>query len=360
MSNIRSFLLLFGCILIVVFIISLNNSGSTIKLSKDYVFSALTQYVENEYTDNSVFPDDAEVAISPLAFTYATNNAEKELKEIFETSEVKNTDVKTISGFKYIEYIANLFVANTDFQGKVSINKPPIDGYINIYFLKKDDRNLTEYFNGNCSFIGFYRAIICDSNFIKETMDDLGSVKKTFDIVLFTPEGQVDLSVDHESQKLIANHLMANFVTWILGHEIGHAVNHYDYLMNKVGAEALHFDLTYDEKEEEADYFVAKTILKSEGDASTFKTVLGEFIQQEYRRHFKKNGNSSLEHIDNMDNHNFPLENSLTIPVSKYRVPLLLRSLHVMDTLLELQPNLDSTGYYDALKEKITLEKKAF
>ncbi|MDS4025788.1 MAG: hypothetical protein RKO25_02165 [Candidatus Contendobacter sp.] len=333
---------------------ALNDNGGRKRLTSEYVSTTLGKYVISGYIDNDIFPNDAQITISPKSFIFATNNAQQELKNILDKTSATDGAIKSLSGIDYVRYISNLFAIGTQFEGKVKINQPPDENSVNIYFLKKDPGNLSLHFADNCSFIGYNRAIICDAKFIRGTIDRLRTITKSYDVVLYTPKGPIDLSTDSKSQKMVANLLMSNFMTWVLGHEIGHAINDYEFVtkLNK----SLHFDLEYNEKEKAADAFVARAILHSEGDASTFKTMLGEFIQQEFREVFRSTNHLTNEGLRELEESSFPLHNKLKVNVSKYQVPLILRALHVMDNMLSLQPSLDSTGYYQEIEKNIHIE----
>lgn len=350
-------LLLIALVAVVIGVLVINKGTNQPNLnSPEYVRKALTEYVDKKSTNNEILPDDLGFSVHPAAYTYATNNAGEEIRDFFTkiTSE-REAQFRTLYGMEYIRFVSELFVIGTPFQGRVNINSPPEIDSINIYFLNSDSSRLSRHFEGNCAFIGHYHTIICDANFIGKIINDLDQIQKTYDIVLYTPEGAVDLAKDKELQKAIVDRLKGNVITWILGHEIGHAVLHYNLVVED--KEQLHFDLTYDKKEE-ADIYVAKKIVLSEGRASEFKTILGEFIHQEYRKEYRKsNPELSRNKILEMESRDFPLNSTLAVEQSKYKVPLLLRALHVIDALLKVAPNHDETGYFSAIENSIEIKK---
>lgn len=349
-------LLLLVSLVIFIIIIAFNN-GTNFNRSSSEIHRILTTYMKEGVVNNQVFPLDLNLSVSSKAYTYATNNANQEIKTFLDRLELESEDdLQVLNGMDYVQFISELFVIGTSFQGKVNINKKPVYDSLNIYFLNSDRARLSKHFKNNCSFIGYYNTIICDANFIKKTINKLGRIQKTYDIALYTKDGVIDLAKNHKYQRMIVNRLKGNVLTWILGHEIGHVVLH-----NKIPLEdkkQLHFNLIYDEKEKEADEFVVKKILLSEGRASEFKTILGEFIHQEYREQYYTNNQDISKVIESqIELRDFPLHSKIEINQSRFEVPLLLRAVHMIQTLLNLVPEHDSTGYYTEIENNINIKK---
>jgi hypothetical protein len=73
-----------------------------------------------------------------------------------------------------------------------------------------------------------------------------------------------------------------NFMVWLIGHEIGHAIRHRDWAVSN--ATPLHFDLSYDWREAEADNFVGEAISKLPPPEAAFAPLLLEYADQEFVR----------------------------------------------------------------------------
>jgi len=136
---------------------------------------------------------------------------------------------------------------------------------------------------------------------------------------------------------------------WILGHEIGHAVLHKQYVLSRG---PLHFNLEYNELEKQADLFVAEKLSRNEPLASQFWTTTGEFIQHEYRRLYPL----SASNVDPNDSE-FVINHPLVVTYNKYNIPIILRAVRIVNRLLDVNTNIDSTEYYPAVEANITVKE---
>jgi len=105
--------------------------------------------------------------------------------------------------------MANRFAKNSRFEGRVNTTHAPIPGDLNIYMLEKDPLNAFTDIKCNCAFIG-EDIILCDKAFFE-------TFARSLDYSL-----NQDLAVLNKVNELFYKWLGS----WLLGHEIGHAVLH--------------------------------------------------------------------------------------------------------------------------------------
>jgi hypothetical protein len=232
----------------------------------------------------------------------------------------------------------------------VQLNKTPKEDYINIYILNDDPDVIAKNFKQNCEYIGHYNSIVCDSELFERYFSFIDQISKTYDILKIDTEKRKVVPIEGQELGPVRQLIKQAMLIWILGHEIGHSILHKNIVI-KSGTR-LHFDLDYNEYEKEADKFVAVKLAQDLPLASNFWVNTGEFIHQEYRRIFRLKSSDpwKLREIESRD---FVLNSSLTVSYNKYNVPLLLRATRVLTTLLELNPQVDSTGYYHRVSGNI-------
>ena len=345
-------LLLGGVFVIVIFVFPN-------RLTEPKVEATLTGYLSKNLHDNDIFPNDVDMPVQDLAVSVTD---EREILEAFDANRAGN--FPTLTGMDYVKYVANLFVLGTPFQGKVNINSEPKKDHINIYFLIEDNDGLVRNFDNNCTFIGYFHAIICDSKFIKRTFNDIDQLTETYNIALVTRDShsRLDIRRDDFSRpevRKILGSMKGNFLTWLLGHEIGHAVLHYELVIR--AGEPFHLDLIYSEEEKAADRFVAEKIVLTKARAAEFHIMIAEFIEQEFRKVYRENQNQkSQKNLNSVRAWDFPVHNRIKVKHSKYRVPLLLRALRVRSALVEIEPSHDNTGYYEKIEKNIDIVESLF
>lgn len=150
--------------------------------------------------------------------------------------------------------------------------------------------------------------------------------------------------------------MRGGFLAWYLGHEIGHAVLHSSYV--RESGRNVHFDdPDYDHRELEADSYVARALTEPSALTSNFWNSIGEFIENEYRNVYKEL--QPLGRVREVNPHAdfFPLRYEMTIEYSQYSMPLLLRASRIIDVLTQQSPGLDSTGYYQAVRQNIKVKQ---
>jgi TPR repeat protein len=145
-------------------------------------------------------------------------------------------DMMTInSEINFVNIFAE-YVKDTRFQGKVRINSSPKFETLNFYVLKDDPEGYFPGLSCNCGQLLDQKIkkgniIVCDSKLIKTV----------FDFANFsTHEPEYDSEDSKDKYKNIIENFMNNlddftstfFLKWLIGHEIGHAVNRHGSIHN--------------------------------------------------------------------------------------------------------------------------------
>ena len=149
------------------------------------------------------------------------------------------------------------FVAGTRFQEKINITVAPRAGHLNFYVAKGILPGKLAGLKCNCAYVGF-DIVICDQAFL-ETF--ASSVNFTRDSIygesaseIWDEEGNLFAKINQTTS--------ATLLSWIIGHEIGHAVLHEP-------ATAGRRIIMTREKENAADsFFLEKAEISSNANAS--------------------------------------------------------------------------------------------
>ena len=362
----------------IIIIVNIHTASST-PLTEIGVQRALTKYLNRAIYDDDIFPEDTKMPTDPNVFEFGSFN---EFQELIEGG--AGASHPEISGIDYVRHIAMAFALGTPFEGSVNINSEPTMDHINIYFLRNDNERLAYRFNQNCTFIGHFRAVICDVELLSSLFADIDRTRETYNLVFvgmgeaFDPQeleelkrralandGRIEIWEDEKLKERVVGLLKANILMWILGHETGHAVLHYETVVEE--GMHLHFDQPYDLRESEADRFVAEQIVREPGRAAQFYTILIEFIHQEFRREYVKdrslrliiqmllNRKAAQETRDALKRWDLPLNTKIRVAPSEGRFPLLIRAFRIADALLEVAPSIDSSGHHRAIESNVSV-----
>jgi hypothetical protein len=174
-------------------------------------------------------------------------------------------DSKTASGLKEI---VEPFIRGTRFEGKFNTTGEPRQAFLNVYVARLGLPGRLASISCNCAYVGD-SIIVCDQKF-------LSTFESTVNFTINSFYGR-DVKTIWEQQKNIieqVNRRIAHVMeSWILGHEVGHAILH--------GDTSLDHRRAYSERQElEADrYFIEKAL--SDADVQQRQTLsfgLSQFI----------------------------------------------------------------------------------
>jgi len=257
-----------------------------------------------------------------------------------------------VSGQQFLDRACLELTKGTRFDGKIQINRPPQRDTVNIYVLRRDPKGITQTFHGNCTYIGWMNAIVCDAAFLRRMLAEIDAYTEFYDLSWFIDaQGPIDANrTTPEMQDEIRRQLKACFLLWIIGHEIGHAVLHYDYVTGRSKPIHLH-DAGFLQREQEADRFVAESFARHQDWASWFWLALSEIFQHEYRKHMPPD---SLNSSDN-PNPRLAAQEYLSIQTSTYDLPLVVRCIRMLCQMVAVLPKLDLSGYHNEVNRHITV-----
>lgn len=295
--------------------------------SQDRAFSIPIKYIEysNDLTVGQVLAD-----------------VERRMEEGLEDLE----RVGTIAD--YIKGIAKAFARGTPFENKVTLNEQPKRDHLNIVVIDRDPLRLAPRFEESaCSYIGYFNTIVCNGRRISSILGTLDEIDTNHSVVIaiFENDSADNFRVNFlDNIDVLKRLLKQNFLTWLIGHEIGHAILHKPWVVDR--RRSLHFDLTYDRREQEADAFVAKLALNDPSLGANFGTILLEFIEHRFRSEYAERTGTSID-IRPLDGE--PLE-PLEFDTYRYEIPLVLRAVRIMRELLAQDEHVLERAHYSAVK----------
>ena len=313
----------------------------------DYVEQALSRYVGNlGLADN--FLDNLDVTVTRGFAGRVINGVPDKL-----------SPSATRPALHYrpaVDSIIEMLVSNTRFEGKFQINLPPKADHLNIYVVRDDPMHLSTSFTGNCSFIGFANAIVCDASFLRDEMAKFEQISELYEIAFWTEgeyNGAVEKANANELWLAAARKLLrTTFLTWILGHEIGHATLHQDVVLS----DKLHinFDANLvDSRELEADLYVVSRLPRDDSYAAGFLVGLAEYIEQQLRSIVKER-NVKIRLIHLGDERFISQRYAIQIPYSSFERPLLARALQVAHAFASAPNSPDTTGHFSRAMSNIS------
>ncbi|MBY3081847.1 MULTISPECIES: ImmA/IrrE family metallo-endopeptidase [Rhizobium] len=217
----------------------------------------------------------------------------------------------------------------------VTFNSDPGPKTLSIWFidpLKLDDpRQLA---NSTCTYLGFADIVVCNAALVRAALEDISKISRSQSLALNYCDGECPNSfrVDLLGNLDDLHSLMRqNFLIWLIGHEIGHALKHRDWAINS--QQPLHFLGRYDPREAEADQFVGETVDRVPALKASFAPLLLEYVDQRFLALYRER-EGSLDMV-------VPAQNQPERPLQLDRDPqamLLMRALGMITTIVESDP----------------------
>ena len=171
-----------------------------------------------------------------------------------------------------VRILAETLAKGTRFQGKINTEGYPVESDLNIYMLNPQGVAMAPLIRCNCAYIG-HRVILCDEKFIESFA------------------GVVRFSQDLSVLKKVNDSFRLTLMSWLLGHEIGHAVLHdrdgrYAYdVLSEVGKLPSERTADWKRREDEADQFAISHLPQADLQHTSF--ALMNLIFQIYSRAYQ-------------------------------------------------------------------------
>lgn len=243
--------------------------------------------------------------------------------------------------------IADRWVRNNQWAGKVRVNAPPRDDGLNIYIIKREFLTANRFTNLEavcpCEYLVGTKSIVCVDDALKRatTSLDQHTVKRDGD----------DKDVN-ESIQLIRRQHRTFMSEWIIAHELGHLVLDHTFADLKKSWGFANQQVGID-AEREADLYYLSALQHQ--NFSQFSSIMGlsQLMTEQYAEQLvRQNGRERLENGEIVV---FAANTPVKLEVSPVEhPPMLLRAVNLYKTLLSRYPGMvDSSGYVDRIASQI-------
>jgi len=267
--------------------------------------------------------------------------------------------VRNVGLEEYTGVVADLLLKGTDFQGKFALNDSPDEGRVNLYIVSCDLSDIIPGFkSSSCTYIGFFNAIVCRSAYFKEKFFEIDRTDRIYALTVLRVDSNVEIGPDSALalEKAISA-LKQGIFTWIIGHEIGHAVLHRSYVSSS--GNNLHWSYSYTTHEQEADRYVASKIAETPQLLTNtgVHVTIGEIIEQEYRKELKQIHPDMSEEVTHT--RFMPSVIPMTLHPLPGEIPLLLRAIKMRRALLDAEIFRDPYEYFSVVENNVYVESAA-
>ena len=347
-------ILLVGLLLIVGIASFFTKVSQTSISPQERVATILNSYLEKGLVVSDFLESETRsINYTGNTFQYIAGASLEEVLSQADKESYDNDNLEKITLLEYIKKIALELVKDTDYENKVKINETPEKESINIFILKNDPEKLVKFFL-NCSYLGWMNSIICNIDFLENEVKYIDSFNKAYNLVAMDISSRqtIDLFSEggEETAELIRNTIISSFLTWLFGHEIGHASLHKKYITNS--DKGIHEDSDgYRKREDQADIFVAQALKKVSDErgkptssAALFWLSLGEYFQHKYRDEVSHSLRKNISE-ETWNSLWLPVHLKLNVEKRHNERPYLSRIVNILVALTEIE-NLDGTGFY--------------
>ncbi|MFA1674860.1 ImmA/IrrE family metallo-endopeptidase [Rhizobium mongolense] len=289
------------------------------------------------------------VFLSNVNIIIKNGNLEQRETSLIDKSKPESFDV-TLD--EYIKFLLKNFLIKTDFEEKFQVNVFPSESSINVYFLTCDTTSILPP-QAKCAYVGYFNSIVCNVKSVEEMFAAVDQYDRLYDVIGMNTSSNTMMRENSETLLGYAkSEIKKNQITWILGHELGHAILHRD-LVGKAGIQ-LHFSYSYNKQEREADEFFAEKLSRSPAllAATGAGNSIGEFIEHEYRAILAQD-----ESIDKklILTRFVPTIIPIKIKLGLGAVPLIVRALNIQRAVQTAGMWEDTSGYYKIVEDNVTL-----
>ncbi len=246
--------------------------------------------------------------------------------------------------------IAQDFINSTRYENKLLINQPPRAGFANIYVLKSDPK---DYFDidCNCAYLG-NGIIVCDEKLIKYFTEILNYKYKEGEKIWLEDQMGRDEAIEYNNDINLL--LSVSLLRWIIGHEIGHLVLNHDGLESNFRPTGDTPQRLAKNVEMEADAYAIERISYVDDITFTYLTLSSTIMTlYVYARDIQSPEKAGMVPLRNEDITPITLAD-----ISSTHPPLLRRSLDMMELLLRMHPELDSSDFFNVVAANVDYKSK--